>query len=90
MCAARSRPFFLSLGTTNGERVPVEINGAPVEFDSPGFKGRLGFELCYAWYAHRSQSGLVTAIQSSHAPSPSRARQVFSMSSTTQGMSLEM
>ncbi|CAE7943050.1 unnamed protein product [Symbiodinium necroappetens] len=39
MCAARSRPFFLSLGTTNGERVPVEINGAPVEFDSPGFKG---------------------------------------------------
>ena len=37
--AARSRPFFLSLGTTNGERVPVEINGRPVEFDSPGFKG---------------------------------------------------
>lgn len=40
MCAARSRPFFLSLGTVTGERVPVTINGEPVEFDAPGFKGQ--------------------------------------------------
>ena len=38
--ADRSRPFFLALGSTNGDKVPVEINGTPVEFDSPGFKGR--------------------------------------------------
>lgn len=39
MCSARSRPFYLSLGTVTGERVPVTINGEPVEFDAPGFKG---------------------------------------------------
>ncbi|CAK9035852.1 unnamed protein product [Durusdinium trenchii] len=38
--SSRSRPFFLSLGTVTGEKVPVTINGEPVEFDAPGFKGR--------------------------------------------------
>ena len=46
MCAARSRPFFLSLGTVTGERVPVTINGEPVEFDAPGFKGAFLSNYC--------------------------------------------
>ena len=29
----------MSLGTVTGERVPVTINGEPVEVDAPGFKG---------------------------------------------------
>lgn len=39
--SARTKPFFLSLGTVTGEKVPVTINGDPVEFDAPGFKGGL-------------------------------------------------
>ncbi|CAJ1447579.1 unnamed protein product [Effrenium voratum] len=39
MCSTRARPFYLSLGSVNGEKVPVAINGEPVEFDAPGFKG---------------------------------------------------
>ncbi|CAE7254414.1 unnamed protein product [Symbiodinium natans] len=56
---SRSRPFYFTLYSKTGEKIPVAINGEPAQIDAPGFTG-----LCHIVHETGSETGLAKVERS--------------------------